>query len=81
MTFPDSPDMVPGSLQGYPPWVSVTRAQDVARLLLLPKDVPTAFKAINEAAVKGLPQEVRRAERGAAAWLLDGLCSSRIGRF
>jgi hypothetical protein len=59
VTFPDSADMVPGSLQGYPPWVSVLRAQDVARLLLLPKDVPTAFKAINEVAVKGLPQEVR----------------------
>jgi hypothetical protein len=64
LAFPDSVDNVPGSVQGLPPWVTSTRARDIAKLLLLPKDVPAALRAIEAASVRGLPPEVRAVLRG-----------------
>jgi hypothetical protein len=38
--------------------VSSTRAREIAKLMLLPKDVPAVLTAIDAASVRGLPPEV-----------------------
>jgi hypothetical protein len=55
VTFPDSADGVPGQAQGHASWVSLRRAREILRLMLLPSQVETAMRAVDAMAVTGEP--------------------------
>jgi hypothetical protein len=57
VTFPDAADGVPGLTQGQPQWVSLRRAREVVRLLLLSHEQEEAMEALRSMAEWGVPAQ------------------------
>jgi hypothetical protein len=55
VSFPDSGDGVPGQAHGHTSWVSLRRARELIRLLLLPDQADDAARAVDAMAVTGEP--------------------------